>query len=313
MTYEDILKEFSSFLLVEKGLSRSTIQSYKFDLKSFFYYIIDQTNVSKVKDNIDKISKERFLKTKIKLSLDDYSKKIFEQINTFISHLFDTNINRRSIARKISSIKSFLYFLNFDGYIKKNYHDKVDAVKYNKKIPSYLSDNDIMLFFNYVKNKCHERYYFMFGLMYYSGLRVSEVIKIKWSDFIFENNDVFLKIIGKGNKERMVPIADNLKIFINKSNNGWVFDNNNKNHITRQYVNQMIQKICIKSNVDRFSPHKLRHTFATKFLQNGANMMFLQKILGHESLKTTQIYTHVSKKDLKCLVEKFHPLVKDKD
>ena len=284
------IDEFCNYLLIDKHYSNNTIESYKRDLTKFYVYI------------------DKDLK---KVNKDD--------IKNYLKHLYDDKINERSIARNISTLKTFYKFLNITKIINNNPVDSISSPKLGKKLPNTLSEEDInkLLDIKLIDNYSY-RNKAMLELMYATGLRVSELVNLKVYDVNLD--EALVKTMGKGSKERIIPVGDYainaLKIYINeyrsslfkKEVNDYLFLNNHGKKITRQGFFKIIKKLAIEHGIDKnFSPHTLRHSFATHLLKHGANLRIIQELLGHSDVSTTQIYTHVSNEELEDTFKKYHP------
>ena len=284
------IDEFCNYLLIDKHYSNNTIESYKRDLTKFYVYI------------------DKDLK---KVSKDD--------IKDYLKHLYDDKMNERSIARNISTLKSFYKFLNISKIINNNPVDSISSPKLGKKLPNTLSEDDINKLLNI---KLIDNYSYrnkaMLELMYATGLRVSELVNLKVYDVNLE--EAIVKTMGKGSKERIIPIGDYalsaLKIYINdyrsslfkREVNDYLFLNNHGKPMTRQGFFKIIKKLASEQGIKKdFSPHTLRHSFATHLLSHGADLRIIQELLGHSDVSTTQIYTHVSNEELEDTFKKYHP------
>ena len=284
------IDEFCNYLLIDKHYSNNTIESYKRDLTKFYVYI------------------DKDLK---KVSKDD--------IKNYLKHLYDDKINERSIARNISTLKTFYKFLNITKIINNNPVDSISSPKLGKKLPNTLSEEDINKLLNI---KLIDNYSYrnkaMLELMYATGLRVSELVNLKVYDVNLE--EAIVKTMGKGSKERIIPIGDYalnaLKIYINEYRsslfkrevNDYLFLNNHGKPMTRQGFFKIIKKLASEQGITKeFSPHTLRHSFATHLLSHGADLRIIQELLGHSDVSTTQIYTHVSNEELEDTFKKYHP------
>lgn len=284
------IDEFCNYLLIDKHYSNNTIESYKRDLTKFYVYI------------------DKDLK---KVSKDD--------IKDYLKHLYDDNMNERSIARNISTLKTFYKFLNILKIINNNPVDSISSPKLGKKLPNTLSEEDInkLLDIKLIDNYSY-RNKAMLELMYATGLRVSELVNLKVYDVNLE--EAIVKTMGKGSKERIIPIGDYalnaLKIYINEYRsslfkrevNDYLFLNNHGKPMTRQGFFKIIKKLASEQGITKeFSPHTLRHSFATHLLSHGADLRIIQELLGHSDVSTTQIYTHVSNEELEDTFKKYHP------
>lgn len=286
---EKYIDEFCTYLLIDKNYSNNTIIAYKTDLNNFYKAIDKDT---------------------ILIKNDD--------IKWYLKHLKENNHSEKSIARNISSIKSFYKYLVINNYVKFNPAENIVTLKLTKKLPSVLSIDeinkilDIQTYDNYsIRNKA------MLELMYATGLRVSELVNLKIYDI--DITDSLVRTMGKGSKERIVPIgeiANNalneyLKVrssFFKKEINDDLFLNNHGKKMTRQGLFKIIKKIAKEKNIKKeISPHTLRHSFATHMINNGADLKIIQELLGHSDISTTQIYTHISKEQLKGNFKCYHP------
>lgn len=287
MKNKELINEYIMYLKIEKKLSENTLNSYKEDLIMFNEYI-----------------KKDFLKL---------------NQNDFINYLTKNNFKPTSKNRKISAFRSFYKYLEINELIKENPTQNLDNLKTSKKLPKYLTEEETNKLLNF---KCKTKYDYrnkaMIELMYATGMRVSELCDLKISDVDLHNS--VLRCITKGNKERIMPFGEianiYLEIYINnyrdsflkRKTNEYLFLNNKGSKITRQgfYINlEQIKKITgIKKDL---SPHMIRHSFATHLLMHGADLRSVQELLGHEDIKTTQIYTHLTNKYLKECYKNFFP------
>ena len=285
------IENFCNYLLIDKHYSHNTIESYRRDLNKF-------------KD---------FSKN---LKLIDIDKDI---IKKYLKYLNENKIKERSIARNISALKSFYKFLIINKVVKQNPIESISSPKLGKKLPNTLSEEEINQLLNIklidiysYRNKA------MLELMYATGLRVSELVNLKVYDINLE--EAIVKTMGKGSKERIIPIGDYaleaLKIYINdyrsslfkRKINDYLFLNNHGKPMTRQGFFKIIKKLAIEQCIKKdFSPHTLRHSFATHLLSHGADLRIIQELLGHSDVSTTQIYTHMSNEQLEETFKKFHP------
>ena len=284
------INEFCDYLLIDKHYSNNTIESYKRDLIKFYEY-----NKKDIK-NIDK-----------------------DDIKSYLKYLNDNKMNERSIARNISSLKSLYKFLIINKIIKNNPMESISLPKLGKKLPNTLSEEDINKLLDIKLNDNYSyRNKAMLELMYATGLRVSELVNLKVYDVNLD--EAIVKTMGKGSKERIIPIGDYalnaLKIYINEYRsslfkrevNDYLFLNNHGKQMTRQGFFKIIKKLAIEQGVNKdFSPHTLRHSFATHLLSHGADLRIIQELLGHSDVSTTQIYTHVSNEELEDTFKKYHP------
>ena len=287
------MKEVDNFCkyLEGKSYSKHTISNYKKDLKLFFNFSNNKIDV-------------------------DYS-----FMRTYLQFLHNKKYTNKSIARHISSLKSFYKYLTKNGIIKDNPCLLINNPKIEKKLPNYINYNDLEILFTIPdKNDVLGlRNLLILELLYSTGIRVSELVNIKTNDIDFDNNRIF--ILGKGNKERYVlygKICSNLlKEYLEKSrsklnkNSEYLLLNKFGNKITDRAIRMIIDDIVKKSSLKlNISPHTLRHTFATHLLNEGADLKIVQELLGHENIATTGIYTHVSNEHLRKVYLDSHPRAK---
>lgn len=273
------IEKYLDYLKYERKLSNNTIASYLNDLKDFDNYSKDIIN-TKYEDII------KYLKT----------------IN---------NLNNRSIAHHITVINSLYLFLIREEIIKDNPCENIVSPKIPKKLPNYLSEEEVDKLLDVNLNIIYDyRNKAMLELLYATGLRVSELLNLTIESIDLSND--FLRVMGKGSKERMVPIGDiaikYLKIYLQeyrpsllkKGLNDYLFISNAGTKMTRQGFFKIIKKECLKDNIKKdVSPHVLRHSFATHLLAHGADLRIIQELLGHSDISTTQIYTHVINEKIK--------------
>ena len=303
--FQFYINEFSNFLLLEKNLSTNTINSYRKDILQFENYIS-----LKFKKKID-----------IKNAL---SKDVFDE---YLIYLYDKEYRPATLARKLSSIKSFFIFLEDEKIISSNPVKFLKFPKLQRKIPKTLNQEIIDTMLDNSKN-LSLRDSTIIELIYATGIRASELINIKITDIDF--NEATLRILGKGSKERIIPIHNLALKLIAKYWKNEIYNHNklvkNKNikfkrdflflnihgkKLTRQGLWYIIKTISKKLGLDinKISPHILRHTFATHLLYNGVPLRHLQELLGHSNISTTQIYTHLSDQYIESEYSKFSPRV----
>jgi len=293
--YEQIFKDFYNYLLFDKNYSLNTINSYLTDMYDLLMFI------DKKSDN------ESIL---FKLSEDD--------IRKYIKNLNKNNISERSIARKISTFKTYYKYLNIVDTIKNNPMEFIIMPKQSKTLPTVLSIEEVLTLLDIpLDTPGNFRNKAMLELMYATGLRISELINLKMSNIDLDLN--LIKTIGKGSKERIIPVGDyateylkeyiyNYRpSFIRKNNSEYLFLNRSGNKMSRQMFFKIIQKLALEKNIKtKFSPHTLRHSFATHMLEYGADLRTIQELLGHSNISTTQIYTHLSTDKLRENYDNFH-------
>ncbi|MBE6144300.1 MAG: site-specific tyrosine recombinase XerD [Firmicutes bacterium] len=291
---QELFKDFYNYLLFDKNYSINTISSYINDLYNFLNFF-----------NPNGQEKDLY-----KLKETD--------IRNYIKNLKTNNISDRSIARKISTLKTYYKYLIITKKINNNPLEFIIIPKQKKTLPTVLSIEEILILLDIPLNNHYDyRNKAMLELMYATGLRISELINLKLSNVDLELN--LIKTIGKGNKERIIPIGDyateylkeyiynhRLK-FIKKYNSEYVFLNKSGTNISRQMFFKIIQNLAKQKNIKtKFSPHTLRHSFATHMLEYGADLRTIQELLGHSNISTTQIYTHLSTEKLRENYDNYH-------
>ena len=301
MKWQHALKDFKLFLKIERGLSQNSIDNYALDVQKLIVHL-ETHNITQSPISITSETIQQFIY------------KIAKSVNT------------RSQSRIISGLRSFFNYLIFEDYRETNPLDLIESPKIGRKLPDTLSLKDIDNLINaidlsrkYNNVKLGERDRTMLETLYSCGLRVSELTTLKISDLFFEEG--FIKVTGKGDKQRFVPIGrttqEIINIYINEIRSQINIQPKDKdtlflNHLGRQLtramiftiIKQLAEKINLKKSI---SPHTFRHSFATHLLQNGADLRSIQLMLGHESITTTEIYVHVDKSHLIDIVEKYHP------
>ena len=273
----DIYKEF---LLSEKNLSQNTINNYLVDLRQFLIFFVKFESINQ---NIEK----------------------------YISSLRKKNISNTTINRKISSLKNFLKFLHSEKIIKDINLDIFESLNNEKKIPKAISKDEINKIFNSLNNSNHINkniYIIILKLMYLSGLRISEALSLKWSDL--SKSNMTLNIYGKGSKERKSYLTRDFldTLYSLKKDESFIFCIKGKK-ISVRSVNKFLDKAYKEGLIDyKISSHVFRHSFATSMLENDADIRHIQKLLGHSSISTTEIYTKVAKSLKKSVLDTYHPL-----
>ena len=295
MSWDSSIKEFKYYLQIERSLAANSVQAYIRD-------------INKLAEFCSKINK-----TEISTSTSD--------IREFISVLNDDGISARSQARIISGIKSFYKYLIIEDYINNDPTMLIENPKIGLKLPDVLSIAEIDMILSAIdlSKKHGERNRAMIETLYSCGLRVSELINLKISNVQFIEG--YLKVTGKGNKERLTPIGSKavkyMSLYINevrihqkikKDNEDFIFLNNRGSKLTRVMIFTIIKKLVnIVGIKKKISPHTFRHSFATHLIEGGADLRAVQEMLGHESITTTEIYTHLDKDYLRSNLMRFHP------
>jgi len=295
MSWDTSIKGFKSYLQIERSLSDNSVQAYTRDVKKFANYAIP-------------------------LELSEL-KITRENISNFLSEIKDEGISARSQARIISGIKAFYKYLIMEDYLKVNPTELIESPKIGFKLPDTLSliEIDNLIARVDLSNKQGERNRAILETLYSCGLRVSELTNLQLSNTHFKQG--YLKVIGKGDKERLAPIGGRaikyLTIYINevrnhqkikKGHEDFVFLNNRGAKLTRVMIFLIIQKLAEQIGLKKkISPHTFRHSFATHLIEGGADLRAVQEMLGHESITTTEIYTHLDKEYLRSNIIQFHP------
>ncbi|HOK40002.1 MAG TPA: tyrosine recombinase [bacterium] len=291
-------EQFNRYLKIEKNASEHTILNYNLDLTEFWNFLEANYNIKKT----DEIN--------------------YKMIRNYLGELKSQNKKSSTISRKLSTIKSYMKFLLREGIIKINEADKITYPKRDKNLPKFLFIKEIEQILNSIEQDSYLniRNKFLLELLYSTGMRISECLRINIQDILLDNNSI--KILGKGNRERYVffgkivkelfPIyLEYRKLFLDKigkvDDDGALFLNHLGERLTARGVRFLINKIVKNAAIQKkISPHTFRHTFATHLLNNGANIRIVQELLGHRSLSSTQIYTHISKEKLIEMYNKFH-------
>lgn len=272
---------FLTYLNKELNFSSNTINSYRQDLAAFFCFL--------KKNKIDYLQINRY------------------NIRAFLKYLDELKLKNSTIARRISAIRSFYNYLVNNGKIANNIFNNIHNPKIEKKLPNYLSYDEMDQLLKHIdlNTPLGIRNRLLVEMLYATGCRVSELINIRKNDIDFQNKTI--RIMGKGKKERIVYYGDYAEIYLQKylasnysQNNKYLFLNDKHAKMNVQDVEAIIRKLVsdlsLKTHV---TPHTLRHTFATHLLNNGADIKTVQELLGHSSLNTTGIYTHVSNDRIK--------------
>ena len=296
MKWQHALKDYKHYLKIERGLSKNSIINYEFDINKLITHL--ETHELNV--------------TPINISSDIIKPFIYESSKV---------LNPRSQSRLISGLRSFFGYLIFEDYRKTNPMDHIESPKIGRKLPDTLSIDDIdnLIATIDLSKPEGERNRAMLETLYSCGLRVSELTNLKISDLFFEEG--FIKVTGKGDKQRFVPIGLNTQKFINIYRNevrshilivpefkDTLFLNRRGKQLTRAMIFTIIKQLAEKIGLNKtISPHTFRHSFATHLLENGADLRSIQLMLGHESITTTEIYMHVDRTHLKDVLHKFHP------
>lgn len=284
------LSEFLEYLKVVKKHSDNTIINYQVDILEFNDFM---------KGKILEISKE--------------------DVNDYLNYMYEMNASKSTISRKLSSLRTFYNYLISNGIVSTNYFSLVKNPRKDKSLPRYVNDSDIdkMFMIPDTRKPIGQRNLVIIRMLYATGVRVSELVNIKIKDINISERTI--RILGKGSKERIVIFGINtsreLKKYLDDGrrkldvrNSEYLFLNKDGNRLSDRYVRKIIDDIIVKASISmHVSPHMLRHTFATEMLNNGADLVSVKDLLGHESLNTTSIYTHVSDEMIRKVYDKAHP------
>tara|TARA_B100000524_G_C23653617_1_gene370977 strand:- start:23 stop:928 length:906 start_codon:yes stop_codon:yes gene_type:complete len=289
------ITEFVSFLKIEKGLSSNSIIAYQNDVDKLASYCTDK---------------------KINLKEVEYT-----HLKSFVTELYDLGLSARSQARIISGIKQFFNYLMLENIINKDPSSLLEQPKLGRKLPEVLSIEEVDKLIAAVNLNSNEgpRNRAMLEVLYSCGLRVSELVNLKFTDLFYDEG--FVRVIGKGNKERLVPLSKSVELEIStyqekmRSNlnikdghENFIFLNRRGKQLTRVMVFIIIKDLAAKIDLKKsISPHTFRHSFATHLIEGGANLRAIQEMLGHESIITTEIYTHLDQSFLKEAILSYHP------
>lgn len=291
------INNFKTYLQLEKSLAENSVVSYLADLEKLYSYVEDHCPSKSPGD--------------IRL----------EDLQGFVKYLSAFHFTETTQSRIISGIKHFFRFLVLENDIKDNPAELLETPRIRRKLPVYLSVEEIDLMFSQVDRSTPEgeRNLAMLETMYSCGLRVSELISLKLSDLHF--NEKYISVVGKGNKQRLVPIGNTairlienyrnnhrIHIRIQKNKEDMIFLSKRGGPISRQMVFYVIKDLAEKAGIRKnLSPHTLRHSFATHLVEGGADLRAVQEMLGHESITTTEIYTHLDQHFLRENILSFHP------
>jgi integrase/recombinase XerD len=295
-TWQSYIKEYQNYLRLERGLSKNTIDNYTFDIEKLVAFL----NVNAIQVSPVHVSEE---------TLQQF---IYEMAS---------KVNPRSQSRLISGLKSFFNYLIFEDYRNDTPLELIEVPKTGRKLPDTLATEEIDALIAAIdlSKSEGERNRAMLETLYSCGLRVSELVGLKISDLFFEEG--FIKITGKGNKQRFVPVGATtikyINLYINlirvhytvqKGHEDTLFLNRRGKQLTRAMIFTIIKDLAVKINLTKIiSPHTLRHSFATHLLENGADLRSIQLMLGHESITTTEVYVHLDRKFLSEVLNNYHP------
>ena len=294
--WDKLIKNFKNYLKIERNLSQNTITSYLFDLQKLNIFL-QENNFSSNPSHIKESTLKKFV------------------------YKISKEIKPSSQARIISGIKRFFDFLILENILNENPLENIETPKIGSKLPTTLTVKEIDKLIDSIdiKSKNKIRNKAIIEILYSCGLRVSELITLKVSDLYF--NESIIKVTGKGNKERFVPISkgaikyiekylNEIRIFqkIKKGSEDTLFLNERGGGLSRVMIYIILNDLKIKAEINKkIGPHTLRHSFATHLLENGADLITIQNMLGHENIVTTERYLHVNRKHLVESISKYHP------
>ena len=289
-----LIIEFIKYLKMQKNYSDKTTLNYELDLEEYSNFL----DINKYKyDDMD-----------------------YKKCMNYLIFLDEKKLKKTSISRRLSSLRSFYKYLVLNDYCKSNPFMLISSPKKEKRIPKFINYEGIDEIFNIpnIKTPVGQRERVILEILYGAGVRVSELVNIKIKDIDFNNKTIL--IYGKGSKERIVSygnmakealdiyLKDGRNILLNNINSDYLIVGKEKERLTtrriEQIIDDLIKNTSIKMNI---TPHMFRHTFATHLLDNGCNLIAVQELLGHESLSSTEIYTHVSNEHLREVYMKCHP------
>jgi integrase/recombinase XerD len=294
--WDKLIKNFKNYLKIERNLSQNTITNYLFDLQKLNIFL-QENNFSSNPSHIKESTLKKFV------------------------YKISKEIKPSSQARIISGIKRFFDFLILENILNENPLENIETPKIGSKLPTTLTVKEIDKLIDSIdiKSKNKIRNKAIIEILYSCGLRVSELITLKVSDLYF--NESIIKVTGKGNKERFVPISkgaikyiekylNEIRIFqkIKKGSEDTLFLNERGSGLSRVMIYIILNDLKIKAEINKkIGPHTLRHSFATHLLENGADLITIQNMLGHENIVTTERYLHVNRKHLVESISKYHP------
>ncbi|RFC55510.1 site-specific tyrosine recombinase XerD [Brumimicrobium aurantiacum] len=288
-------RDFVNYLKIERGLAENSIFAYQRDLEKLSDFCSARSISPKKVD--------------------------LEVLKNFISDLYDLGLSARSQARVISGVKQFFDFLVLEGILDDDPSSLLELPKIGLKLPVFLSIEEIDEMIGAIdlsKPEGH-RNKAMLETLYSCGLRVSELINLKFSNIFFQQG--FIRVIGKGNKERLVPVSPSVEKEINiyvsgtrnhmkieKGHEDYVFLNRRGRQLTRVMIFTIVKNLALSIGLQKkVSPHTFRHSFATHLIEGGANLRAIQEMLGHESITTTEIYTHLDQSFIRDAIISYHP------
>ena len=303
MTWENAITEFKEYLRIERSLSNNSIEAYEDDLTKLKHYF-ELANNPVYPINVSR-----------------------SDIQKFIIWINELGISARSQSRILSGLRTFYKYLLIENLIDNDPTSLIDSPRIGRKLPTVLSIDEIDKLINIIdlSRPDGHRNRAILETLYSCGLRVSELVELRLSDIYFDLG--FVKILGKGNKERLVPISEKaireIKNYLpdrnimlsktDKANENIVFLNNRGKKLTRVMIFTIIKKLAISTGLKKkISPHTFRHSFASHLVDGGADLRAVQEMLGHESILTTEVYTHLDREYLRDAILRFHPRAQKK-
>jgi integrase/recombinase XerD len=297
MNWEEAIKEFENYLKIERGLSQNSVWAYVADMDKLAIY------------------------AQLDLKIDSPLNLNSAHLDAFVQDIAQHHFKASSQARLVSGVRTFYKFLLLTDQLTSDPSELLESPKVGRKLPDTLSHNEIDALIGAIdlsKPEGH-RNKAILETLYACGLRVTELVELKISNLYF--NDEFIKVVGKGSKERLVPIGHSAMKYINiylheyrthisikKGFEDVVFLNRNGRALTRVMIFTIIKDLAQKIGLQKtISPHTFRHSFATELVQRGADLRAVQEMLGHESITTTEIYTHLDREYLRSTLLQFHP------
>jgi integrase/recombinase XerD len=291
---EACIQLYKNYIKLERSLSPKTVEAYLHDVEKLYDFLGERKKLEEVE---------------------------LSDLQSFLASLYDEDMSARSQARIISGLKSFYKFMLYERRIAHDPTELLDAPKIGRHLPEVLSIPEIEAILNGIdlsKPEGH-RNKAIIEVMYGCGLRVSEVVNLRISNLHFREN--YIRIIGKGDKERLVPIGHTaqqavllylegyrMHLKIKKGEEDFVFLNRRGSRLSREMIFMMIKEMAAAAGIRKtISPHTFRHSFATHLVEGGADLRAVQEMLGHESITTTEIYTHLDREYVKNIIEQYHP------
>lgn len=297
MSWKNNINGFRSYLMLERSLSENSVESYIRDVNK----LVDYLEMNETKLSVKKISTK--------------------DLTSFIRWIAEIGMSASTQARILSGVKAFFKYLILEDIIKNDPSHLIEGPKKGLKLPDTLSTEEIDTIVNAIdlSHPQGQRNKAIIETLYGCGLRVSELINLKLSNWY--KNDGFIKVTGKGDKERLIPMgkvtANVLTIYINEirchqsieiGHEDFIFLSNRGKHLSRVSIFNIVKELAVKAQIKKnISPHTFRHSFATELIERGANLRAVQEMLGHESITTTQLYTHINRAFLRESIISHHP------